>query len=61
MIIVQLINIVMNYGINMETLSVLDIKGLKIGSSLTIASLIILLLIAFQFKKEYLLKYKSLA
>lgn len=61
MIVVQLINILMNSNLNIETLSILDIIGLKTATSFFISSLIVLLLIAFQLKKEYQLKYKSVA
>jgi hypothetical protein len=54
MIVVQLTNIVMNSNANQESLTYL-----KIGSALIISLIILLLIIAFEFKKEYELKYKN--
>lgn len=54
MIVVQLTNIVMNSNVNQESLT-----RLKIGSALIISLIILLLIIAFEFKKEYHSKYKS--
>lgn len=53
----QLTNIMMRRNIDVETLA--HLSWLKIGASLFILVLIILLITAFELKKEYVLKYKK--
>ncbi|MGZ0015642.1 hypothetical protein [Yeosuana sp. AK3] len=59
MIIGQLVSIVINSNKIIQNLTIENLMSLKIGSALIISLIILLVIIAFELKKEYHSKYKS--